>query len=44
MPFCALMRPKSNGRMSLSFGYLDGPGFQRAMGDVLDSLRAALAR
>ncbi len=25
-------------------GYLDGPAFQRAMDDVLDSLRAALAR
>ena len=25
-------------------GYLDGPGFQRAMDDVLDALKAALAR
>jgi tripartite-type tricarboxylate transporter receptor subunit TctC len=25
-------------------GYLDGPGYQRAMDDVLDSLKAALAR
>jgi hypothetical protein len=30
--------------MRPSFGYLDGPGFQRAMDDVLDALRAALAR
>jgi hypothetical protein len=30
--------------MSPSLGYLDGPAYQRAMDDVLDSLKAALAR
>jgi hypothetical protein len=39
-----LLRPRPCKPRQFTPGCLHGPGFQRAMDDVLDALRAALAR